>query len=71
MQTLYGEYETTSYLADETFRELFDSCRPRMGSEKWTEIPWFGTLWEARQKAAADLKPLFIWAMNGHPFGCV
>ena len=71
METLYGEYEKALELSDETFQDIFETCRPRMSAEKWTEIPWFGTLWEARQRAAAELKPLFIWAMNGHPFGCV
>jgi len=71
MQTLYGTYESVSDLSEETFQAYFERCRPRMGSEKWTEIPWIGSLWEARQRAAAELKPLFIWAMNGHPFGCV
>ncbi len=55
-------------LTDETFEALFEACRPQR--ERWTDIPWIGGLWEGRQKAAREEKPLFIWAMNGHPLGC-
>lgn len=36
----------------------------------WTQIPWELDLNEARKKAAENKKPIFIWAMNGHPLGC-
>ncbi len=55
-------------LTDETFEALFEACRPQ--KERWTDIPWIGELWEGRQKATREEKPLFIWAMNGHPLGC-
>jgi hypothetical protein len=58
-------------LTAETFARLFEACRPKTAQERWTEIPWIGVLWEGRQKAAQEKKPLFIWAMNGHPLGCV
>jgi hypothetical protein len=58
-------------LTAETFAGLFEACRPKADQERWTEIPWIGELWEGRQKAAREQKPLFIWAMNGHPLGCV
>lgn len=57
-------------LTEETFAKWFDACRPRVDEERWTEIPWIGELWEARQKAYREKKPLFIWAMNGSPLGC-
>lgn len=58
-------------LTDATFGNLFEACRPRAFEERWTEIPWIGNLWEGRQEAARRMKPMFIWAMNGHPLGCV
>ncbi len=58
-------------LTAETFEDLFETCRPRASEERWTEVPWIGNLWEGRQQAAELEKPLFIWAMNGHPLGCV
>jgi hypothetical protein len=70
-QTLFGTYEAENHLSTETFAHYFDLCRPRTHAEKWAEIPWIGTLWVASQKAALEIKPLFLWAMNGHLFGCV
>jgi hypothetical protein len=71
VNTLYGTFEARNDLSSSTFARYFDLCGPKPQTEGWAEIPWIGTLWEARQKAAAELKPLFLWAMNGHPFGCV
>ena len=39
-------------------------------NETWKTIPWKLTLLEARKIAAAQQKPMFIWAMDGHPLGC-
>jgi hypothetical protein len=39
------------------------------GEARWDEIPWTTSLWEGRKKAAAEGKPLFIWAANGNPIG--
>ena len=39
-------------------------------AEKWTEIPWETDLTAARQRAAREGKPLFLWIMDGHPLGC-
>ncbi|MDA0745897.1 MAG: hypothetical protein O2954_05220 [bacterium] len=58
-------------LTDTTFETLFEACRPKASGERWTQVPWIGELWPGRQEAARTEKPLFIWAMNGHPLGCV
>ena len=69
-----------SPLTEETFAELFATCKPRAHSsdgpegqseQSWTAVNWLGELWEGRQQAAREGKPMFIWAMNGHPLGCV
>jgi hypothetical protein len=36
----------------------------------WRTIPWKISLLEAQADAVAKKKPLFIWAMDGHPLGC-
>lgn len=36
----------------------------------WNEIPWQLSLSEATQQAVQKNRPLFIWAMDGHPLGC-
>lgn len=44
--------------------------KPQAGESRWAQIPWMTSLWEARQKAAADGKPLYIWVISdGHPCG--
>jgi hypothetical protein len=36
----------------------------------WRTIPWKTDLLEAQRLAVAESKPIFIWAMDGHPLGC-
>ena len=38
---------------------------------KWNKIQWRSDLWLAKIESAKKNKPLFIWAMNGDPLGCV
>jgi len=35
----------------------------------WRQIPWRVSLWEARQAAARERKPILLWVMDGHPMG--
>ena len=39
--------------------------------EPWRTIPWRVDLLAAREEAIRTGRPLFLWAMNGHPLGCV
>jgi len=36
----------------------------------WRTIPWKTALLDAQETAARETKPIFIWAMDGHPLGC-
>ena len=38
--------------------------------EPWRTIPWKIALLDAQRSAAELKKPIFIWAMDGHPLGC-
>ncbi len=38
--------------------------------ETWESVPWRIDLLAAQQEAAAAKKPLFVWAMDGHPLAC-
>jgi hypothetical protein len=50
----------------------FDPALIRIAApEPWESIPWRASLWEARRESARTGRPLLIWAMNGHPMGCV
>jgi hypothetical protein len=44
----------------ENFAEIHKQIRPQPGESRWMEIPWLTDLHEARQKAAAEGKPLFL-----------
>ena len=51
------------------FEALFANIKPAESELRWLEIPWLGTILEGRQAAMAAKKPMFLWAMNGHPLG--
>jgi len=53
------------------FARLHALIKPGAPEEKWTQVPWLVSLWDARQKAAAAGKPILLWEMDGHPLGCV
>ena len=57
-------------VAGDSFRELHTLIKPKATEEAWTRIPWMTSLWEARQKAAEQGKPILLWEMDGHPLGC-
>ena len=52
------------------FSELHALIKPKSSESKWAQIPWLTSLWEARQRAAAEGKPILLWEMDGHPLGC-
>ena len=57
-------------LTEAEFEELRNILIPPQ-KESWTTIPWNLNLLKAQAKAGAERKPIFIWAMNGHPMACV
>ncbi len=56
-------------LSESEFRKLHRQLRPA-DTEPWRTIPWKISLLEAQRSAASEKKPIFIWAMDGHPLGC-
>ncbi|HEX7902055.1 MAG TPA: hypothetical protein VF950_30120 [Planctomycetota bacterium] len=46
----------------ETFERCFQQIRPRPGESPWADVPWLTDLHEARRKAAAEGKPIFVQA---------
>ncbi|MCA9189689.1 MAG: hypothetical protein R3E01_24470 [Pirellulaceae bacterium] len=56
-------------LTDARFEELHSQLQPA-GDELWQSIPWKIALLDAQRVAARENKPIFIWAMDGHPLGC-
>ncbi len=52
-------------LSAQRFEKLHQMIKPQRGEARWMEIDWHPNIWEARQKAAREGKPLFIWAGSG------
>lgn len=61
----------TSPVLARAFAELWASIKAKPEELRWTQIPWELDLWEARRKASRLQRPLFLWAMDGYPLGCV
>ena len=57
--------EKAGPLSAADFDKLHRMIRPQPGESRWMEVAWYPNVWEARQKAAAEGKPLFIWAGSG------
>ena len=55
-------------LSHKQFQELHAELQH--GDEPWRSIPWKIGLLDAQRTAANEQKPIFIWAMDGHPLGC-
>lgn len=57
-------------LSESRFNQLHQDVQPKPG-EDWSTIEWQTSLIKAQNMAVDAKKPLFIWAMDGHPVGCV
>ena len=56
-------------ITPQEFERLHKEIRPHAGEATWSEISWTYDLHRARQKAAAEGKPLCVWRMAGDPTG--
>jgi hypothetical protein len=52
-------------IGDEEFETLHQMLKPQPGESRWMEIDWYPSVWEARQRAAAEGKPIFLMAGSG------
>src|SRR5262245_23335037 len=57
-------------LSSRHFTQIIELIRPRNDEAHVEQVPWINFLWEARLKAAAEGKPIFIWAAGGPPGSC-
>lgn len=64
----------TSNLSGEITRmeydHLFATLLPPEQESGWLALEWETDLWKARERAAREGKPIFLWEMDGHPLGC-
>lgn len=52
-------------LPPDQFAELHQMLKRQPGESRWMEIDWHPSVWEGWNKAAAEGKPLFLWAGSG------
>jgi hypothetical protein len=64
LTTLAAPPEETK-LNPESFAQLRKQIRPQPGESRWMDIPWLIDVHEARRKAAAEGKPLFLYSGGG------
>jgi hypothetical protein len=51
------------------FEKLHRELQPPR-DELWRSIPWHVSILEAREQAARNKKPIFVWVASGEPLGC-
>ena len=59
--------EPTEALTATSFAQYQRQIKPQSGESRWLEVPWFLDLHAARQKAAAEGKPMILWSGGGAP----
>lgn len=52
-------------ITDAEFAKLHKLISLQPGESRWMELDWHPNVWEARQKAAAEGKPIFLMAGSG------
>ena len=62
--------EQPKAISAEQFDKLQNMIKPQPAELRFQEIPWLLSVWEARQKAATEGKPILVWAgAGGAPVG--
>lgn len=69
LTTALGIVVMAGAVSQTEFERLHRLLQPT-GEEVWRTIPWETSMIKAQARAASEQKPLFIWAMDGHPLGC-
>ena len=57
-------------LTEKNYDRTRDYILPKDDEEAWTKIKWRATFWDGVMDAQKEDKPIMLFAMNGHPFGC-
>lgn len=52
-------------MTDAEFQRFHQMVKPSKGESRWMEVDWHPSVWEARKRAAAEGKPIFIMAGSG------
>ncbi len=54
-------------LTPQQFADYQALIKPAVHESPWAKISWHASVWEARQQAAAEGKPILIWSGGGSP----
>ena len=57
-------------LTDKSYDRIKKHIQPSEDEEAWRKAEWRTTFWEGVIDAQKADKPIMLFAMNGHPFGC-
>ncbi|MFT5523940.1 MAG: hypothetical protein ACI9HK_001889 [Pirellulaceae bacterium] len=52
-------------LSPRNFASIQRLIRPQPDESQWASVPWLSNLKEARERAAREDKPLFLWRSGG------
>lgn len=66
---MYPSFAAAGELTEVEFQRLHKQLQVS-ADKPWRTIPWKTAMLDAQQTAAQQAKPIFIWAMDGHPLGC-
>lgn len=57
-------------LTDASYERVRKHVLPSAEEEAWRKNAWRTTFWQGVIDANKEDKPVMLFAMNGHPFGC-
>jgi hypothetical protein len=68
---MFAEWDEPTRGQDET-QNISQQCQSlcKIPDATWRSIPWELDLLKAQRMAVEQSKPIFIWAMDGHPLAC-
>ncbi len=61
---------TAEEFSEKNYKQIRDSILPKDDEVEWRAIGWRTTLWDGVIDAQKEDKPVLLYTMNGHPFGC-
>lgn len=66
-QAEFKQLDVPAELSPEEFSRYHDLIKPADDESPWAKITWEATVLDARRAAAAQGKPILIWAGGGSP----
>jgi len=52
-------------IPEDQFARLHTMIKPQVGELRFHDLPWLLSVWDARQKAAREGKPILVWSGSG------